>query len=109
MTDSTPDLFGAPTTAIAKPKEAGKYAYPAMPGTGPEGRRCRDCAHCVRIQLSRAYHKCLRNRGRWAHSSTTEINTRSPACRLFESEAGPAGGAATPPQGPTTTKQGDQR
>jgi len=69
------------------PKYVARDAYPALPGTGPEGKRCRHCANCVSVNGgSRSYPKCLANKGRWTHGRATDINTRMPACRLFEAK-----------------------
>lgn len=76
---------------LPKPPLAGRYAYPAPPGTGPEGKRCRDCRFYVRVcGGTRDYPKCEKNRARWGRTISTDINSRMNACRLFEPIAEPA-------------------
>lgn len=82
------DLFGLvpPVNANVQPgsQRAGRNGYPAPPGTGPEGKRCRDCANCQSVSGGRrSFPKCLANKGRWTHGRATDINTRMAACRLF--------------------------
>jgi hypothetical protein len=87
MTEAAFDLLGVVPDVQKAPKKklAGRYAYPAPPGTGPEGKRCRDCAFYVRVNGgSRDYPKCEKNHARWGHTCSTDINSRMPACRLFE-------------------------
>ena len=66
---------------VRKPWKRG--AYPARPGSGPEGKRCKDCAH-FRRKLNK-YSKCglvATNR-----AASTDISMYAEACRFFESDA----------------------
>lgn len=65
-------------------KKASPNGYPAMPGTGPAGKTCGDCAHDRRVQGgNRAYHKCAILEFRWTRGPGTDIKKKSPACALF--------------------------
>jgi hypothetical protein len=55
--------------------------YYYHPGTGPADQTCGSCRHCVR---SSRWAKCGLNEARWTHSRTTDILTRSPACKYWE-------------------------
>jgi hypothetical protein len=94
--DERVDLFG-PVPVGATPIKGkkgkpgrGKNAYPAPPGSGPEGMTCRQCAYAVRTSSTgnpnNLFSKCLKNRARWTSGYGTDIVLRSPACRLFEPE-----------------------
>jgi len=55
-------------------------AYPAQPGTGPEGETCGSCEHHhVRVFANR-YHKCILMRDHWTAGDASDIRVRSPAC-----------------------------
>jgi hypothetical protein len=87
------DLFGDPIQEaperIRPGAEYKKGAYPAKPGTGPEGMTCRQCIHyCVREYHRKYYRKCGLMRGAWTHGSGSDIRAGSPACAKFEAEAG---------------------
>jgi hypothetical protein len=59
-------------------------AYPAPPGSGPEGQTCRGCDHYCRVQGgAKAYPKCELMKANWTHGTGTDIKASSPACRLF--------------------------
>ncbi|MDE3023142.1 MAG: hypothetical protein KGI54_15050 [Pseudomonadota bacterium] len=75
MNQST-DLFGE------APKHYRASAYPAQPGTGPEGRKCRHCKHCYQTGGNRKFYKCDRVKATCSYG--TDINSRSPACHLFD-------------------------
>lgn len=62
-----------------------KNGYAAVPGTGPEGKTCRDCAHKHRMGNygSKSYIKCELRRDTWTHGEGTDILARSPACSKF--------------------------
>lgn len=91
------DLFGhdAPESTYQgqrkKPlgPQGGKHyveprGYGGIPGTGPEGRQCRHCAHYCQIQLAKRYPKCALTRATWTGGRATDILARSPACSRFE-------------------------
>lgn len=87
------DLFGtvppgnAPVTGKGSKggRQPGRFAYPAMPGTGPVGKTCRDCANYAHGGTGRrAFPKCGLMRASWTSSYGTDIKARSPACSKFE-------------------------
>lgn len=86
------DLFGiAPLQPVIGGKGSrggrrpGLNAYPAQPGTGPEGKCCRDCAHKRRSEgTSKTFLKCELMRPVWTHGYGTDIKSRSPACAKFQ-------------------------
>lgn len=84
------DLFGAETSPPVKPAKTsrkswpGRYGYPAPPGTGPEGKTCRDCMSCVPTPTATVHYKCAKNRARWGCTNLTDIKVRTAACGLFE-------------------------
>lgn len=86
------DLFGeAPAQPILTGKGSkggrrpGLHAYPAQPGTGPEGKCCRDCAnYTYRDGVAGTYRKCWLMRAVWTGGYGTDIKARSPACSKFE-------------------------
>lgn len=62
-------------------------AYAGLPGSGPEGMRCRDCAKFVRFEYhNRTYFKC--GLGRITHGKATDIKATAPSCNRFETKAG---------------------
>ena len=93
------DLFGqVPSDRPVGPKcgpQGGKHytqprGYAGMPGTGPEGKFCRDCAHYVRRQGgSRCHPKCLLMKPRWTAGRGSDILARSPACSRFHEDTTP--------------------
>lgn len=86
------DLFGeAPPQPVIGGKGSrggrrpGLNAYPAPPGTGPEGKTCRDCANYSRAEgASKTFPKCELMRPVWTHSYGTDIKARAPACAKFQ-------------------------
>lgn len=69
------DLFGE------TPAHYAKNAYPAMPGTGPSGKRCRDCGNFRRVRLGNTYFKCaLVN---WTGGAGTDVKATAPACERY--------------------------
>lgn len=66
-----------------------KNGYAAPPGTGPEGKKCKDCAHKNSMSNGGAKHfiKCNLRRATWTHGEGTDILARSPACSKFEGAA----------------------
>ena len=56
--------------------------YAGMPGRGIEGKKCKDCKHFVRIELSKTYFKCgLTN---YTSGKATDIKASAPSCQFFE-------------------------
>ena len=88
------DLFGpVPEGAPIGPKrgpKGGKHyvrpnGYVGIPGTGPDGKHCRDCDHYVRHQGgANTYPKCLLCKPRWTAGRGSDILARSPACSRFQ-------------------------
>jgi hypothetical protein len=66
-----------------------KNGYAAPPGTGPEGKTCKDCQHKQRLGNygGKSYIKCLLRQATWTHGEGTDILARSPACNKFEQRA----------------------
>lgn len=93
-------LDGLPAEPVPRPKREplvltpatprGKHyveprGYAAPPGTGPEGKTCRDCAHYAhREGVAGSYPKCGLNRKKWTGGRGSDILARAPACKLFE-------------------------
>lgn len=72
------DLFGQERQIVKRP-----LAYAAAPGSGPEGKTCKTCAHRVRKQgNTKFYNKC--DLVRWSRSDATDIRVSSPACWRYE-------------------------
>jgi len=69
------DLFGQVATIVRNPN-----AYAAMPGSGPEGRKCKECANYVRqySRTRRPFPKCGRVKS--TRGKGTDILANSPAC-----------------------------
>ena len=61
-----------------------KNGYAAPPGTGPEGKTCKDCQH-KRSMGHGAKHfiKCELRRATWTSGEGTDILARTPACSKF--------------------------
>lgn len=61
----------------------GKHVkYAGVPGTGPKGKTCHDCAFLKYTGNSRKrYPKC--GKTAYTHGDATTIRTRTPACSLF--------------------------
>jgi hypothetical protein len=70
-------------------KPTAKNGYAAPPGTGPEGKTCKDCKHKNSMSNGGAKHfiKCNLRRATWTHGEGTDILARSPACNKFEAAA----------------------
>jgi hypothetical protein len=66
-----------------------KNGYAAPPGTGPEGKTCRDCAHKLRLGNfgGKSFLKCDLRRATWTGGEGTDILARSPACSKFSDRA----------------------
>lgn len=74
------DLFGATDTGYG----GNPNAYAAAPGSGPPGKRCKDCKHAEGHGRSRTYWKCVLVAS--TNGAATDIRLRTPACRFFEPE-----------------------
>ena len=63
-----------------------KRGYAAQPGTGPEGKTCRDCRHKLRLGNygCKSFLKCDLRRATWTSGEGTDILARTPACSKFE-------------------------
>jgi hypothetical protein len=90
MPDTVRDLFGRELTpeearrVMRSPRQPRKSAYAAPPGSGPDGKRCKDCKHArtTAFHSSKVYWKCglvVSTRG-----AGTDIRVRAPACKRFE-------------------------
>lgn len=68
-----------------KRKPTVKNGYAAPPGTGPEGKTCKDCAHKQRLGNygGKSFLKCALRKATWTHGEGTDILARSPACSKF--------------------------
>lgn len=71
---------------VVKRKPTEKNGYAAPPGTGPEGKTCKDCQHKVRLGNygGKSYIKCELRRATWTQGEGTDILARTPACSKFE-------------------------
>jgi len=84
------DIFGnpilpgdAPGQPARTPKEKAN-GYPAPPGSGPAGEKCKTCRHIRRNQMSKVYIKCAVIEYRWTGGAGTDIRANSPACRYWQ-------------------------
>ena len=68
-----------------KRKPTVKNGYAAPPGTGPEGKTCKDCAHKQRRGNygGKSFLKCELRQATWTHGEGTDILAGSPACSKF--------------------------
>lgn len=68
-----------------KRKPTVKNGYAAPPGTGPEGKTCRDCQHKASMSHGGSKHwiKCALRRETWTHGEGTDILASAAACRKF--------------------------
>jgi len=82
----------APLVLDGQARARGKHyieprGYAAMPGSGPQGKTCRDCTHYTRAGSGyRRFPKCGLARAKWTGSRGSDILARAPACRRFEDE-----------------------
>lgn len=86
------DLFGeAPVQPLPQQTKRARASqprgYPAMPGTGPEGKRCKHCSNYVIRSFAKDYRKCLLMRAVWTGGAGTDIRANSPACSKFSDAA----------------------
>jgi hypothetical protein len=93
MTAAQFDLFDRPIAVNLEPPRRRRTTqakgYAALPGTGPDGKTCRQCAHyCITCPGGRkTFPKCGLMRERWTHGKGTDIKAGAPACRCFEEGA----------------------
>lgn len=76
---SDADLYGQAVKLVG----GNIRAYADLPGSGPEGKRCKDCAHHWSHQeCTKRYHKCglVKATG----GPATDIRVRTPACAKFK-------------------------
>lgn len=84
------DLFGEQPPAVIEQERVKKLkytpnGYAAPPGTGPDGKTCKDCAHYTHGGVGRrSYPKCDLMKKHWTRSYGTDIRAGSPACRRFQ-------------------------
>ena len=73
---------------VTQRKPTVKNGYAAPPGTGPEDKTCRDCAHKRRLGNygGKSFLKCVLREATWTHGEGTDILARTPACSKFEPE-----------------------
>lgn len=83
-----------PALVLTPAKPRGKHyveprGYVAPPGTGPEGMKCKNCAHYTHQGgVSGAYPKCGANRARWTGGRGSDILANAPACNRFMTTGG---------------------
>lgn len=67
-----------------------KKGYAAQPGTGPEGKTCRDCKHKTTMSNtgSKSWIKCELRRSTWTSGEGTDIKASAAACSKFEAKDG---------------------
>lgn len=82
------DLFGNDTDPPKNAKKSGPKAngYAWKPGTGPEGKRCCDCAHSFKAWAAGTFYKCQLTKASHTCGRRTDILFRSPACKFFEQD-----------------------
>ena len=73
------DLFG---NLVKKISISNSKGYAAMPGTGNNDKKCRDCKHFRRIEYAKTYFKCgLTN---YTGGKATDIKATAPSCKYYE-------------------------
>jgi hypothetical protein len=86
------DLFGETVVlqaSEARVKPTVRKGYAAPPGTGPEGEKCKTCAHDRRSNEygAKQFHKCELMKAHWTGGYGTDILANSPACRHWQARA----------------------
>jgi hypothetical protein len=73
-------------TGKQKRKPTEPKGYAAVPGSGPEGKTCRDCKHKNTMSNTgaKSWIKCDLMKAAWTHGPGSDIRAGSPACRRFE-------------------------
>ena len=90
--EQTP-LAKRPTLVLTDARPRGKHyteprGYAAPPGTGPDDKQCRHCAHYAHAEgVAGSYPKCGLMRRAWTGGRATDILAKAPACRLFAEPA----------------------
>lgn len=90
------DLFGDDTPEVVLTHsgrrlgpQGGKHyvqprGYAGIPGTGPDDRQCRHCAHFTHKGTGRhGFPACRLTKATWTSGRATDILARSPACSRF--------------------------
>jgi hypothetical protein len=69
----------------SKRKPTEPHGYAAPPGTGPDGKTCRDCRYKQTQSNTgaKSWIKCELRRATWTHGPGTDIRASSPACAKF--------------------------
>lgn len=72
--------------ADRKRKPTVKNGYAAQPGTGPEGKTCRDCQHkrSMTNTGNKSWIKCELRRATWTGGEGTDILASAAACSKFQ-------------------------
>jgi hypothetical protein len=83
-TPSNLDLFGDTPAPLHAPGYTRPRGYAGIPGTGPAGEICGNCAHCVRTP---GYAKCKAALAKWTHGRATDILLNTPACAKWQPRA----------------------
>lgn len=88
MTEPT-DLFGAAPKQYApvltgKRRDPIPKGYAGIPGTGPEGKKCKHCAHYTLREYAKTYRKCGLMRAVWTGGRGSDIKASAPACSKFK-------------------------
>lgn len=75
-----------PDSRKRKRKPTQPKGYAALPGTGPEGKTCKDCRHKETHSNTgaKSWIKCAAIKAKWTHGPGTDIRAGSPACSRFE-------------------------
>jgi hypothetical protein len=76
------DLFGNEIAPKRKTPKPSGHAWP--PGSGPEGRTCKECVHYTLVHWDRSYRKCKLARSKWTRGPGSDIRASDPACLKFE-------------------------
>jgi hypothetical protein len=63
-----------------------KRAYPAQPGTGPEGETCKTCEHLHRNRQAKVYLKCWKMQAVWTGGGGSDVKARAPACSRWQAK-----------------------
>jgi hypothetical protein len=76
------DLFGH-NVPVDTQQGRRRFAHPAPPGTGSEGKTCKTCVHCQKIKYhDKTYYKC--DDVVWSHCMATDIRLKDKACSHYQ-------------------------
>jgi hypothetical protein len=80
------ELMQLPLHVIEQAKRhARRRGHAGSPGSGPEGKTCRSCAHYTHQgNVQGSYPKCGLVRASWTRGPGTDIRARDPACDKWE-------------------------